>query len=64
MLLGALTPNGGITRAEKDNRGGEEVNGWGSCGAKTLTFSNMSVISEDMYLKLRLAVYYQKGNPY
>ena len=25
MLLGALTPNGEIPRAEKDNRGGEEL---------------------------------------
>ena len=29
--------------------------------AKTLTFS---YISEDIYLKLRIVVYYQKGNPY
>ena len=32
--------------------------------AKTLTFSNISVITEDIYLKLRIAVHYQKGNPY
>ena len=34
---------------------------------KTLTFSNISVISvitKDIYLKLRLIVYYQKWNPY
>ena len=29
-----------------------------------LTFSSISVITEDIYLKLRLVVYYQKGNPY
>ena len=29
-----------------------------------LSFSNISVITEVVYLKLRLAVYYQKGNPY
>ena len=32
--------------------------------AKTLTFSNISVITEDIYLKLRIVVHYQKGNPY
>ena len=32
--------------------------------AKTLTFSNISVITEDIYLKLRVVVHYQKGNPY
>ena len=32
--------------------------------AKTLTSSNISVITEDIYLKLRLVVHYQKGNPY
>ena len=31
--------------------------------AKTLTFSNISFITEDIYLKLRLFVNYQKGNP-
>ena len=36
----------------------------GITGQKTLTFSNISVISEDSYLELRLFVYYQKGNPY
>ena len=30
--------------------------------AKTLTFSNISVITEDIYLKLRQVVSYQKGN--
>ena len=30
--------------------------------AKTLTFSNISVITEDIYLKLRVVVHYQKGN--
>ena len=30
---------------------------------KTLTFSNISVITEDIYLKLRVAVHYQKGEP-
>ena len=29
-----------------------------------MTFSNISVITEDTYLKLRLVVDYQKGNPY
>ena len=29
---------------------------------KTLTFSNISVITEDIYLKLRVVVQYQKGN--
>ena len=33
-----------------------------SChGAKTLTFSNTSVITEDIYLKLKLVVNYQRG---
>ena len=32
--------------------------------AKTLTFYNISVITEDMYLKLRVVVHYQKGNLY
>ena len=32
--------------------------------AKTLTFSNISVITEDIYLKPRVVVHYQKGNPY
>ena len=32
--------------------------------AKTLTFSNISVITEDIYLKLREVVHYQKGNPF
>ena len=32
--------------------------------AKTLTFSNISVITEDIYLKLRIVVNYEKGNPY
>ena len=36
----------------------------GRCHAKTLTFSNISVITEDIYLKLRVVVHYQKGNPY
>ena len=31
--------------------------------AKTLTFSNISVITEDIYLKLRLVVDYPKGEP-
>ena len=29
--------------------------------AKTFTFSNISVIIEDIYLKLRVVVHYQKG---
>ena len=32
--------------------------------AKTLTFSNISLITEGIYLKLRLVVYYKKGNTY
>ena len=32
--------------------------------AKTSTFTNISVITEDIYLKLRVAVHYQKGNSY
>ena len=32
--------------------------------ANTLTFSNISVITEDIYMKLRVVVHYQKGNPY
>ena len=32
--------------------------------AKTLTFSNISIITEDIYLKFRVVVHYQKGNPY
>ena len=32
--------------------------------AKTLTFSNISVITEDIYLKLRVVIHYKKGNPY
>ena len=35
---------------------------WGR--AKTLTFSYISVITEDIYLKFRVVVHYQKGNPY
>ena len=31
---------------------------------KVLSFSNISVITEDIYLKLRVVVHYQKGNPY
>ena len=31
---------------------------------RKLTFSNISVITEDLYLKLRIVVHYQKGNPY
>ena len=31
---------------------------------ETLTFSNISVITEDIYLKLRVVVHYEKGNPY
>ena len=31
---------------------------------KTLKFSNISVITEDIYLKLRVVVHYQKMNPY
>ena len=32
--------------------------------AKTSTFSNISVITEDIYLKLRVVVYYHKGKSY
>ena len=32
--------------------------------AKTWTFSNISVLTEDIYWKLRVVVHYQKGNPY
>ena len=32
--------------------------------AKTLTFSNISIITEDIYLKLRVVVHYQKGISY
>ena len=32
--------------------------------AKTLTASIISVITEDIYLKLRIVVHYQKGNAY
>ena len=31
---------------------------------RKLTFSNISVIIEDIHLKLRIVVHYQKGNPY
>ena len=31
---------------------------------KTSTFSSISVITEDIYLKLRVVVHYQKRNPY
>ena len=34
------------------------------CRAKTLTFSIISVITKDIYLKLRIVVHYQKGKPY
>ena len=34
------------------------------CRAKTLTFSSISVITVDIYLKLRIVVHYQKGDPY
>ena len=30
-------------------------------GAKTLTFSNIPVNTEDIYLKLRLVVYFKRG---
>ena len=32
--------------------------------AKTLTFSNILVITKDIYLKLRVIAHFQKGNPY
>ena len=32
-------------------------------GAETLTFCNVSVISEDIYLKLGVCVYYPMSNP-
>ena len=32
--------------------------------AKTWTFCNISVITEDIYLKLGLVVHYEKGNSY
>ena len=32
--------------------------------AKTLTFSNITVSTGDIYLKLRQVIKYQKGNPY
>ena len=35
---------------------------WWRRRAKTLTFSNISVITEGIYLKLRVVVHYQKGN--
>ena len=35
-----------------------------AASCKKLTFSNISVITEDMYLKLRVVVSYPKGNPY
>ena len=31
---------------------------------RKLTFSYISVITEDNYLKLRIIVHYQNGNPY
>ena len=31
---------------------------------ENLTFCNISVTTEDIYLKLRVFVHYQKGNPY
>ena len=31
---------------------------------KLLTFSNISVITEDIYLKLRTVAHHKKGNPY
>ena len=35
---------------------------WWRCHhAKTSTFSNISIITEDIYLKLRLVVYYERG---
>ena len=34
---------------------------WRRRRAKTLTFSNISVITEDIYLKLRVVVHYQRG---
>ena len=33
-------------------------------GAKTWTFCNISVITEEIYLKLGLVVHYEKGNLY
>ena len=35
-----------------------------SASCENLTFSNISDITEDIYLKLRIVVHYQKGNPY
>ena len=32
--------------------------------AKALTFCNISVITEDIYLKLCICVHYLKSNPY
>ena len=32
--------------------------------AKTVAFCNISVFSEDIYLKLRICVHYPKSNPY
>ena len=42
------------------------VGGGGGIGVvRKRTFSNISVITEDIYLKLGVVVhYYQKGNPY
>ena len=42
---------------------GDGVGGIRRC-AKTLTFSNSSIITEDIYLKLRIFIHYQNGNPY
>ena len=35
-----------------------------SASCENLTFSNISVITENVDSKLRVVVHYQKGNPY
>ena len=34
------------------------------CHAETVTFCNISVITEDICLKLGVCIYYPKSNPY
>ena len=62
-----------MKRETHTNRGGNPQNIFGTvmplfrlsrCGAKTWTFCNISVITEDIYLKLELVVHYEKGNSY
>ena len=62
-----------MKRGTHNNRGGNPQNIFGTVmplfrlrrrGAKTWTFCNISVITEDTYLKFGLVLHYEKGNWY